>query len=550
MGHNQKKSGSASSGKPLVKLTALDRAVSFFSPKAGLERVRARAAMTYLEGSGYITSSSYKRSMRGWNPASGSADDDTLPKLEASRRDSRDLCMNSPLAVAPLRRQLTSVVGWGLTMQSRIDREYLKMDDDEADKWERNTEREFALWAESQLCDASKSQTFYELQSLVFYNTLLSGDVFVVLPFIKKNNTPYSLTLKVVESDYVSNPNMSMDNNSIAGGIKVDKNGAPEIYYFRKSLTPFILPGPSPSDKWTPVDVFGRRTGRRNVLHLYHKLRPGQRRGMPELAPVVELLKQMSRLTEAELMASVIASFFTVFIKTNPLTGGLAEGFTPAEKVTDEDVNAADENVYEMGSGSIIELGEDGQDISIADPKRPNDSFEPFFLAMVKQLGAALGVPYEELILHFSSSYSASRAALQEAWKFYRERRVWLARSFCIPVYQEWLSEAVSIGRISAPGFYDDPSIAKAWGGSAWEGPGQGQIDPLKETKAADMRIQRLLSTHQDEYTAIHGGDWESSLNRSARERNKIKEKDLVYPVPQSNSSNEVVDGIEENNSD
>ncbi|WP_162803227.1 phage portal protein [Salmonella enterica] len=74
-------------------------------------------------------------------------------------------------------------------------------------------------------------------------------------------------------------------------------------------------------------------------------------------------------------------------------------------------------------------------------------------MAICRQIGAALELPYELLVKHFTASYSASRAALLEARKMFRMRREWMVLSFCQPIYEEWLSEAVAKGRVIAPGF-------------------------------------------------------------------------------------------------
>lgn len=51
--------------------------------------------------------------------------------------------------------------------------------------------------------------------------------------------------------------------------------------------------------------------------------------------------------------------------------------------------------------------------------------------------------------------------------------------------YEEFITEAVARGRLQAPGFFLDPAIRAAWCGTEWYGTAQGQIDPLKEAKAA-----------------------------------------------------------------
>lgn len=516
-----------------IKLSLVDRFVSSFNPEAGLRRAQAKLAMSYLDSTGYIVPGGSRRAVKAWTPSSNNADGDTIPKVGYSRAGCRDLVMNTPMARAALKRELTNVVGWGLNLQCRIDRASLGLSDKEATDWERKTEREFRLWANSVDCDAERESTFYELQGIALYNTSLSGDTFTLLPFIPRKDMPYDLRVKILEADICSNPNGQVDTTTIAGGIEVDSDGAPIKYYFRfvEKNTP-IATAYRGVGTWKPIDAYGKQSNRRNVIHLKHKERPGQRRGMPMLAPVVEILKQMSRLTEAELMASVVSSFFTVFVKTSPAQGGLSNGFIPEESIPSAQPDATNQNTYAMGSGSVIELPEDGQSIEIADPKRPNAAFEPFFSAMVKQLGAAIEIPFEQLMLHFDASYSAARGAILEAWKFYRQRRIWLSRNFCQPIYEAWLTEAILKGHIIAQGFFNDPSVKSAYVNAAWSGPGQGQIDPMKESQAAFYRVDKMLSTYEDEWSAIHGTDWEGGIDRIVRERAMIDERGLKMPVP------------------
>ena len=514
--------------KPIAKLNFVDKAVGFINPEAALRRAGARMALNAFQATGYTTGGQRKRSMRGWWPRRKTADDDSLPVRSASVASCRDLTMNTPLAVAPLMRMRTKVVGAGLTLQSRIDRRVLALGDDAADAWERKTEREFRVWAETQFCDVALSQNFYELQASVIYNASLSGDVFIALPFRPIQGHPYQLRVMLIESDNVCNPNDMSDTSEIAGGIEVDDFGAPVFYHIKNAK--FM----QTQATWAKVPVFGSQSGRRNVYHLYDRLRPGQRRGMPLLAPVVEVLKQQSRLGEAALMSTILNEFFTVFVRSN--TGeGLANGYVPPDTAiptTDEGTpqQEVDKNIYELGPGNIVELGEN-EDITLADSKRPNEHFEAFYNAYTKQIGAALEIPYEVLILSFQSSYSAARAALLEAWSFFRSKRMWLVRGFCQPTYVEWLTEAITLGRISAPGFFDDPVIKNAWCGSQWAGPGTGMIDPKKELEAAEKAIGLTLTTHEDERIAIYGGnvgDYEGTVRRLGREEKLIESEGIA----------------------
>jgi lambda family phage portal protein len=214
-------------------------------------------------------------------------------------------------------------------------------------------------------------------------------------------------------------------------------------------------------------------------------------------------------------MAAVIAGMFTVFVKSEGPSSEIPFG----SMIPDEDKVTQDEpNVYEMGPGAINVLNP-GESVEIANPGRPNAGFEGFVNALSRYIGAALEIPQELLQKSFLSSYSASRAALLEAWKMFRAKRKWIAKEFCQPIYEEWLTEAVANGRIKAPGFFTDPIIQKAWCQADWNGPAPGQLDPLKEVMAAGKRIDLGLSTRETETIEITGGDFDRNINQLAREK-------------------------------
>jgi len=61
-------------------------------------------------------------------------------------------------------------------------------------------------------------------------------------------------------------------------------------------------------------------------------------------------------------------------------------------------------------------------------------------------------------------------------------------------------------------------------------GSGQGLLNPQNEIGAAVTAIKNNLSSHEDEYTAMSGGDWEATFKRSAREK-KLVEKNEMQPA-------------------
>lgn len=92
-------------------------------------------------------------------------------------------------------------------------------------------------------------------------------------------------------------------------------------------------------------------------------------------------------------------------------------------------VDQEDENSIELAPGAVIDLGE-GEKANMVNPGRPNPNFDPFVIAVLKQIGAALEIPYEILIMAFSSNYSASRAAILEFFKVVKMYRAWFVADF------------------------------------------------------------------------------------------------------------------------
>ena len=252
---------------------------------------------------------------------------------------------------------------------------------------------------------------------------------------------------------------------------------------------------------------------------------------MPLLAPVLEALKQLGRYTDAEIMAAVISSMFTVFVQSEGATDGRPFGeMLPQE----EQIDSADQSSIELGPAAIMSLNP-GETVNFADPKHPNTGYEVFTDAMIKQIGAALEIPPEVMMKQFTTSYSAARGALNEFWRTCQMQRDWFTDDFCRPVYEEWFAEAVARGRINAPGFFDDPSIRKAYTECVWNGPARTNLNPVQEVDAAIKRVNAGFSTAEEETAQMTGGSYSANIRQRKIEAEQKKEVDDIAN-PQTNT--------------
>lgn len=507
-------------------MNLVDKAIGLIAPNMALKRTQARKHLDIINqyfgggyGYGQHGASTQKKSMSGWLTKAGSPLEDIERNIETLRQRSRDLYMGAPLAAGALKTMRTNIVGAGLKLNPQIDYEYLGMTQQEAEQWQQQVEREFNFWAGDVHCDAQRMNNFYELQQLAFLSWLMSGDCFSLLPMKRRANTIYDTRVYLIEADRVCTPSDKKAEEvegKIVNGVEIGEYGEVVAYHIAQKHPGTVKVA---DQKWVRVRKFGRQTGRQNMIHLMESERPEQRRGVPVLAPVIESLKQLSRYSEAEIMAAVVSGMYTVFVKSE-----MPEERPFGEAVPEEQqVEPEDEGSYELGNGAIVGLAP-GEEIQESNPSRPNSAFDDFVTSVCRQIGSALEVPFELLLKHFTSSYSASRAALLEAWKMFRMRRSWLANDFCQPIYKEWLAEAVARGRISAPGFFDDPMIKEAYCSAEWIGPSQGQVDPKKEVDAAAMRVKEGFSTRTKETTEITGGDFKKQHQQRVQEEELMQE--------------------------
>jgi len=530
-----------------MKRTLVDRTIALAFPQLAAKNMIARARMNALEalpdlgsmsalddgahpnapGAGPMAPSD--GAGRWWRPRARDARSDTMRQLPLQRGQSRDLARTSPIAVGAINTNVDRVVGTGLALSAQPNIAVLGWTPEQARAWKTKVQTEFAMWADSTESDIEETLNFYQQQGLVFRSVLESGDCATILPDGKRSATqPYALRLQVIEADRIGNENGVADTLTTSGGVKLGPGGAPQSYFVYDNHPGGFLPGQKGSIyKGGWYDRIGR-SGRRRILHHFRKLRPGQPRGLPYLAPIVGCVKQISRYTEAEIMAAVISAYVTVFIETP--TGESApvfDGTTPGAGTAGAEIG--------LGPGAVVGLGP-GEKATTTNPTRPNPNFEPFILAIIKQIGMALSLPYELLLKQFNSSYSASKAAMLDAWIYFRSVRNWLALSFCQPIYETWLTEAVALGRIAAPGFFADPLLRWAYTRAAWPGDSMGSINPKDEVAAYTDAIEARLMTRERAEWELFGTDWNDTQTQRKAEHDRLIQDDML-PVPKAGAA-------------
>lgn len=474
----------------------------------------------------YAGASVTRKQMSNWTPMRSPADADLLPDLPMLVARARDLDRNNGVAAGAFQTLQDNVVGLGLRLAAKPNWRMLGKTVEWADEWTRHVESLWQTYSESCYCDAAMSSNFASLTQLVWRSVLENGEALVLPLWLERKGSPYHTCFQTVDTDRLSNPMGMPPTKNLRGGIKLDDYGAPVAYYIRKTLNwiGYYIPSWEASLDWETIPAT-TDWGRPRVLHLFSKDRTDQTRGKPILSPVIEQFRMLDSYQRTELQSAIVNALVAGVIETPMDAAGIAEmvGGDPAAYIA-----AKNEYRVRLEGGTMIPLWP-GDKLTPYTPDRPAATYAPYTESIIRQIGDAVGLPYELIAKDFSKvTYASARASLSEAQRFFDNRRKWMADYWASPCYSLWLEEAVNLGQVEAPGFYDNKAY---YCRAQWIGPGRNQIDPVKEGQATQLRLANRTSTLELE-CAEAGLDWAEVLDQQALEQARLKQLDLMPPAP------------------
>jgi lambda family phage portal protein len=487
-----------------------------------------------LGGTGYANYGANlgKNALMGWLYHGGDADRDIGWNVQILRERSRDAFMGIPLASGAVETLDTNVIGEGLAPAPNVDGEALGLNDKQTALLNKELADKFEWWAlDPRESDWEAKHSFYTLQHVAFQSMLLSGDCPVLFPLKPRKGTLFDLRLRVLEADRVRNPQFLPPNTNIFTGVELGPDGELLAYHIAAqhplaswNSTGSILP----TGQTFRVEPYGAKTGRRNMVLLMRPERPEQRRGVPILAVCLELLKQMGRYVDATVVGAVIQSYFTAFITSEFPDPTIFDNLLTEEQK--KEICSINPYNVQLGPG-IVNFMRPGHAVNFSNPTMPQATFGEFTISVAKFIGAALGIPYEVLLKQYNASYSASRAALLDFWKRVRKYRAIMIDQLCQPVYEEWLTDAIGMGRIeNFKGGFDDPYIRRAMLRCIWTGASAGSLDPQKEVAAADLKVTCGFSTIERESAELNGSNYRDNIRQQSLEQDEFDEAGLIYP--------------------
>jgi lambda family phage portal protein len=429
-----------------------------------------------------------------WIMSPMSADAEVRTDLRALKLRARQVMRDNVWAKRYARLQQNGIAGpFGMTFQSMA----LGLDG-AADKTARKVITDaFKRWCRAEYCSADGRLSFRDHQRLAVKMWKGEGEHLVLL--IPNAPNEFGFAIQALDADLLDetyNVAGGTYQNEVRMGVELNELSRPVAYWL-----------------WSghPYDMHQRERTRRRipaeyVVHLYTQERPGQTRGISELAVALQSLNMLDGADEAILALLRASACKMGFLTFDPEE---TEELKPAEEPvsgegSSESGDDGSSNVTggETGEPAVIWDAEPGKIEQLPkgfkfdkwDPGQPGPQYQPFRKGKLQDISAGLDVSYASLTGDLAeANYGSQRVGMLNEREGYLHDHGTLAEDFNCPIFRAWLQYALLKGAVRLPGYE-----LERYGAHAWQPRGFDWIDPEKDINADLAAVEAGLDTLTD----------------------------------------------------
>jgi lambda family phage portal protein len=410
---------------------------------------------------------------------------------EQLRLECRDLRRNNALIAGLCERFADNVVGAGIVPQAKTS--------DHA--WNEAAEAYFAEW--SKIADYRQRVTLWDLQRLAVMARLTDGEIGFVLV---ENGQ-----LQPIEAERIRTPSDRISDLQIVDGVRVTDTGIKVAYYVHNRNSHGTIDGKN-----------YRSISANDFKHLASIKRTDQVRGIPDLAPVVNAVKDLDEYIGATLLKAKNEAKMFYVVKNQ---GGAPQIMQQPRRY--DTTNNAERPLEKVQTGEIHYL-RTNEEMTPIGSNTPGNQFPAFTERIVRIVGAALGLPYEFVMLDFSmGSFSSSRAALLQTYRTFESWQRWLINGMLQPIWNWRIAKAIKEGELP-PAPVDSRGVSE-WYKVRWQTPEFGWVDPQAENQGHILAINAGASTLSE---------WCGKRGRDAEDVLREKGHDIATAIEVANSIN------------
>ena len=478
---------------------------------------------------------------------------------------SRDAIMNDGYASGAVSIHKDNIVGSQFRLNAQPDMDALGVDDDEwSTKFQETVEARFnsAGISIKNWFDASGVNDFTMLIRQAIGTFIIHGEVLGVFEWLPEKRRPFSTAVQMINPRRLSTPFDLATDPNVVHGVEKDSYGRPIAYHIMKAH-PFDIRNVERKHEWKRVKS-ETEWGRPMVLHVIEQLVTDQTRGVSEMVSVLKQMRMTRRFQDVELQQAILQATYAATIESD----------LPMQMVAEVMGGSPDAPNFEASALSMLssiakhratrELRLDGTKIPVLHPNtklnlqqlgQPSGTGSVYEQSLLRHIAAGLGLSYEQFSRDYTkTNYSSARASMNETYKFMQSRKKIVADKVANYIYRNWLEEQIQMGVIPLPKgknknwIYQDPFILDALSRASWIGASRGQIDEMKETQSAILRVNFGLSTMELEAARL-GLDYRELLKQRKREQEAVEklgvklsdgaEKQVVDKKPSSDEGNE-----------
>jgi lambda family phage portal protein len=489
------------------------------------------------------------REMLSWSPPIISPDMQINSVKELADARGRDAVQNDGLTTGAIHTHRDSIVGSQYRLICTPDYEVLGFDEAWATEFIKYVESRFNLLADSTECwfDASGVMTFTDMIRLGIGGFVMTGEVLATAEWLQeRKERPFYTAIQMVSPTRLSNPDHGQDTATMRRGVERDHHGRPNAYHIRTGHPGDYWPSETiPTWKRVPATT---PWGRRQVIHIAERMQPDQTRGISDMVAVLKQMKMTKKFQDITLQNAVVNATYAAAIESElpseMVFASMGAGQTGLADMLGQYMTALTN--YVEGSNNIAIDGVKmphlfpGTKLNLKPAGTPGGIGQPFEQSLLRHIAAPLGLSYEQFSKDYTNTnYSSARASMAETWKFMQSRKTGVADKQATMGYVLWLEEEVNyysnnlplpagVTRAKFKSMFYDPVMREAITSCQWIGASRGQIDEVKETQAAIMRIDAGLSTYQIESARL-GEDFRRIFAQRAREKKLMKSLGLEF---------------------
>ncbi|OCL99525.1 Phage portal protein, lambda family [Aliarcobacter thereius] len=410
------------------------------------------------------------------------------------RARARWLSSNNPICKSIDNSIIKNVIGSGISLQSRIDKNEVKNAEELNNKIE-------TLWNEfikKQNFDVTGRASFRKFQKMLLKAKLVDGESLINCVWTKDKQFP--LKFQIVEVDQFDISKKKNKDNTIFSGVEIDSFGKPVAYHLKTEINSFT----------------SKRFESKNIIHFYDSERATQYRGISDYAQTINNIKDFQAYNDSEIIKNRILASFATFIKTTSVGGSLFGDTKTGEK------QGSSDPIKEVTAGMIRYL-RPGEEVQSIQSNQLGNSYNDFIKNTIRIIAAGRDISYELAIRDYSQvNFSSARASLIQDNKRFDDEQILLIEDALNPIFEMFIDSVVLSGALKLPNDYW--TNKEKYISPIWIKPTREWVDPLKDIKAIEYEIKLGLNS-KTRAAAGKGRDYEEILDEQINEEKMMIEK-------------------------